>query len=102
MEVKQAAMVGTLESSDIQISIFPNPGRGLEVELQSVVMAQYGDSIRATMTEVLASFGITEAIVQAADRGALEWVIRARMQAACCRALGIQFDWKGEDGHAEN
>lgn len=97
MEIKQAAIVGTLESSDIQISILPNPGKGLEIQLQSVVKAQYGDAIIATMTEVLESFGITDAIVDAADRGALEWVIRSRMQAACCRATGTQFDWKGED-----
>ena len=44
MEIKQAAIVGTLESSDIQISIFPNPGNGLEIQLQSVVKAQYGDA----------------------------------------------------------
>ena len=97
MEIKQAEIVGTLESSDIQISIFPNPGNGLEIQLQSVVKAQYGDAIIATMTEVLNAFGITDALVDAGDRGALDWVIRARMQAACCRATGIKFDWKGED-----
>ena len=97
MEIKQAAMVGTLESSDIQISISPNPGGGIEIGLQSVVKAQFGDAIIATITEVLESFGIKDALVDAVDRGALEWIIRARMQAACCSAAGIQFDWKGED-----
>ena len=97
MEIKQAAIVGTLESSDIQISISPNPGGGLEIALQSVVKAQFGDSIVATMTEVLNEFGIKDAVVNAVDRGALEWIIRARMQSACCRATGTSFDWKGED-----
>ena len=97
MEIKQAAMVGTLESSDIQISISPNPGGGIEIGLQSVVKAQFGDDIVATITEVLESFGIKDALVDAVDRGALEWIIRARMQAACCSATGTQFDWKGED-----
>ena len=97
MEIKQAAMVGTLESSDIQISISPNPGGGIEIGLQSVVKAQFGDAIVATITEVLESFGIKDALVDAVDRGALEWIIRARMQAACCNAPGTQFDWKGED-----
>ncbi len=94
-------MVGTLESSDIQISIMPNPGKGLEVQLQSVVKTQYGEAILATMNEVLESFGITDAIVDAVDRGALDWVIRSRMQAACCRATGTKFNWNGEDSHAE-
>lgn len=97
MEIKQAAIVGTLESSDIQISISPNSGRGLDIQLQSVVKAQFGDAIVATITEVLESFGIKDAIVDAVDRGALEWIIRARMQAACCKATGTQFNWKGED-----
>lgn len=97
MEIKQTAIVGTLESSDIQISISPNPGRGLDIQLQSVVKAQFGDAIIATMTEVLESFGIEDAAVDAVDRGALEWIIRARMQAACCSATGNKFDWKGED-----
>lgn len=101
MEIKQAAIVGTLESSDIQISLLPNPGKGLEIQLQSVVKVQYGDAIVAAITEVLESFGITDAIVDAADRGALDWVIRARMQAACCRATGIKFDWEGEDRNAD-
>ena len=97
MEIKQAAMVGTLESSDIQISVSPNPGGGLDIQLQSVVKAQFGDAIIATITEVLESFGIKDASVSAVDRGALEWIIRARMQAALCDATGTQFDWKGED-----
>lgn len=97
MEIKKSAIVGTLESSDIQICISPNPGHGLEIQLQSIVKAQFGDSIIATMTEVLESFGITDAIVDAADRGALDWVIRARMQAACCQATDTKFNWKGED-----
>ena len=42
MEIKQAAMVGTLESSDIQIGLSPNPGGGLDIQLQSVVKAQFG------------------------------------------------------------
>jgi len=101
VEIKQAVMVGTLESSDILISITPNPGKGLEIHLQSVVKTQYGDAILATMNEVLESFGITDAIVEATDRGALDWVIRSRMQTACCRATESKFNWKEEDKNAE-
>ena len=55
----------------------------------------FGDAIVATITEVLESFGIKDALVDAVDRGALEWIIRARMQSACCKATGTQFDWRG-------
>ena len=55
MEIKQAAMVGTLESSDIQISIMPNPGKGLEIRLQSIVKTQYGDAIIAKNPDIAKS-----------------------------------------------
>ena len=29
MELKKPALVGTLESSDVQIKLFPNPGKGI-------------------------------------------------------------------------
>ena len=48
MIVKQPAVAGTLESSDIQVSIFPNPGNGLDIQLQSNAKAQFGDSIIET------------------------------------------------------
>ena len=94
-EVLKPASAGTMESSDVLVELVPAEGR--QIQLTSVVEAQFGDSIIATMTEVLESFGITDAFVDAVDRGALDWIIRARMQAACCRATGVAFDWKGED-----
>ena len=42
-------------------------------------------------------FDISDAAVELRDRGALDCVIRARTQTAVCRALGIGFNWKGED-----
>lgn len=98
MEIKQAAVAGTLESSDLQVSIYPNEGRGLDIRLQSIVKSQFGDSILATAKSVLDLFAIDDAVVAITDKGALDWVIRARVQAACCRATGSPFDWKGEDG----
>ena len=97
MQVKQPAVAGTLESSDIQIRVLPNPGGGLDIQLESIVLSQFGSAIRATLRAVLDEFGITEASVDAVDKGALDWVIRARMQAACLRACGESFNWKGED-----
>ena len=63
MIVKQPAVAGTLESSDIQVSIFPNPGMGLDIQLQSNAKAQFGDSIIETTKAVLAEFEITDAVV---------------------------------------
>ena len=97
MIVKQPAVAGTLESSDIQISIFPNPGNGLDIQLQSIAKAQFGDSILETVNAVLTEFEITDAVVSIVDKGAFDWVIRSRMQTVCCRATESKFNWKGED-----
>ena len=37
MLIKKPAVCGTLESSDVQITIRPNEGNGIRIELDSVV-----------------------------------------------------------------
>ena len=88
MEIKKPAVAGTLESSDCQIMIRPNPGAGIELELESDVMKMFGDSIRETAMEVLSEFHVADTSVQIKDKGALDCVIRARMQCAVCRGGG--------------
>ncbi len=97
MILKKPAMAGTLESSDVQIAISPNPGQGIAIDLASDVKAQFGDSICATVREVLAEFEISEAAVQLLDKGALDCVIRARLRCAICRSAETPYDWTRED-----
>ncbi|MBR4775312.1 MAG: citrate lyase acyl carrier protein [Bacteroidales bacterium] len=85
------AVAGTLESGDIMITI--GPGKGLEVNLQSSVEAQFGRQIRAVITETLQGLGIEDARVDAVDKGALDCTIRARVTAAAVRATGKDV-WK--------
>ena len=85
------AVAGTLESGDIMITI--GPGKGLEVNLQSSVEAQFGRQIRAVITETLEGLGIEDARVDAVDKGALDCTIRARVTAAAVRATGKDV-WK--------
>ena len=58
---------------------------------------QTGEAIEKAVKAVLAEFEITDAVVSLVDKGAFDWVIRARMQAVCCRATETKFNWKGED-----
>lgn len=85
MNVKKHAMAGTLESSDIFLEIYPNSGK-IEIELQSIVLRQYGDDIKRIIAETLTSNGVTGALVKANDRGALGCVIRARVETVLARA----------------
>lgn len=97
MIIRQTAVAGTLESSDVMVTIRPASQPGLTVDIQSNVLTTFGDQIRATTEEVLAELGVADAEVSLNDKGAIDCVIRARVQAAACRASGEGFNWKGED-----
>ncbi|NBI68500.1 citrate lyase acyl carrier protein [Pseudoflavonifractor sp. 60] len=86
-----------MESSDVQITLRPNPGQGIQINLQSDVKAMFGDAIEATVRNVLAEFDVKDALVDVNDKGALDFAIRARMECAVCRAAEVGFDWGRSD-----
>lgn len=83
----RSASAGTLESSDVFVEIAPAEN-GIEIDLNSVVQAQFGDQILAVIREVLADCGVENAHVTVQDRGALDCVIRARVETAVYRGKG--------------
>ena len=85
-EIVKKAWAGTLESSDAYVEIEPAEG-GVTVELQSVVQAQFGPSIEAAVREVHHHQGVESALVRVMDRGALECVLRARVETALLRGM---------------
>ncbi|MBQ0157716.1 MAG: citrate lyase acyl carrier protein [Bacteroidales bacterium] len=87
MEIKNA-FAGTLESGDIMIQISPAEKAGLQINLASTVAYQFGDQIKAVITETLQGLGINDAVIDATDKGALDCTIRARVTAAAVRATG--------------
>lgn len=87
MKIVKCASAGTMESSDAYVEIEPAE-EGILIQLESVVQAQFGDSIRAAVQDVLQSEGVQSASLRIIDRGALECVIRARVEAAICRGKG--------------
>jgi len=86
MEIVKSAAAGTMESSDAYVEI--EPAAQLNVQLESVVQQQFGEEIRTVVGEVLAENGIKKANVRVIDRGALECVIRARVETAVLRGRG--------------
>ena len=86
-EIIKHAAAGTLESSDVYVEIEPNEA-GIELELESVVIEQFGEAIRTVVHEVLEDCGVSGALVRISDRGALECVIRARVETAIRRGKG--------------
>lgn len=81
------AQAGTMESNDVFVTIAPASGEGIQLNIISPVLKQYGDQIRNVVLSVLGEFGIKEAQVQINDKGALDCTIRARVETAVSRAM---------------
>ena len=85
-EIIKIATAGTDETSDAIITVEPFDN-GLQLEIRSVVMNQFGPAIEASVREVLEDLGVKNAIVRVADRGALDCVLRARVETAVLRGM---------------
>ena len=92
MEVKKAAMAGTLESSDAQVTV--EPGNGIELSIESSVIHQFGKQIKATILETLDRL---DAKVTVVDKGALDCTLKARVECAVYRSNDIteNLPWGG-------
>ena len=87
MIIEKNAVAGTLESSDAMVTIGPGEN-GIELEITSSVMNQYGRQIKATVLETLKRLAVENAIVTVADKGALDCTLKARVECAVFRSCG--------------
>ena len=91
MKRTQQSHAGTLESGDVLIRIQPVDSHDVEIELESVVEKQFGTAIQRLIHDTLNKLNITGVRVIVEDKGALDCVIKARVQAALIRATGTQL-----------
>lgn len=84
MKIIKKASAGTMESSDVYVQIEPG-SEGVQLQLESVVAQQFGNSIKKAVREVLKELNVEHAKVRIVDRGALECVLRARVETAVLR-----------------
>ena len=82
MELKKAAMAGTVESSDAQITVEPGTN-GIELNIESSVIQQYGRQIKAV---------VKNAKVSVVDKGALDCTLKARVEGAVFRSINDDPD----------
>ena len=96
MKMEKSAMAGTLESCDAQVTI--EPASGLELNIQSSVLNQYGRQIKATVLETLDRLDVKDAKVTIVDKGALDCTLKARVECAVFRSCGASesnIPWGG-------
>ena len=97
MEILKPAQAGTLESSDLMVTVEPAED-GIELSLTSSVMNQYGRQIKATVLETLERLGVENVHVSVVDKGALDCTLKARVECAVYRSCDISqanIDWGG-------
>ncbi|UGS43572.1 citrate lyase acyl carrier protein [Pseudocitrobacter corydidari] len=85
MKIVREALAGTQESSDLMVKITPADGE-LEIVIHSEVIKQFGEQIRRVVDETLQRMGVAQGLIIIEDKGALDCVIRARLQSALLRA----------------
>lgn len=86
MKIDKAAKAGSLESNDVLIMVMPNENKGIELELESIVMKQFGNQIKKVILDKLNEMDVENITVNAQDRGALDYTIKARVETAVKRA----------------
>ncbi|QWA13268.1 citrate lyase acyl carrier protein [Sodalis ligni] len=89
MKIVKESLAGTFESSDLLVKIAPADGE-LNIVVNSEVIKQFGIQIRQVIDQTLAAMGVTEGLIIIDDKGALDCVIRARIQTAVLRAAGAE------------
>lgn len=72
--------------SDLHVSVTPARSGGVKLRVASKVEAFYGDAIHKTIQSVLDAYQVRHARIVVDDRGGLDWVISARVEAALRRA----------------
>jgi citrate lyase subunit gamma (acyl carrier protein) len=86
MNILKKGQAGTMQSSDLMVVV--EPAGELTIEIESTVKKQFEHLIRAKLEQVLDKFAVTSGRISVSDRGALDYAIEARLEAALQRAGG--------------
>ncbi|MBQ6014323.1 MAG: citrate lyase acyl carrier protein [Firmicutes bacterium] len=86
-DIKKKAQVGNVDqNADCVIVIEPSEG-GNQIFLESLVKTQYGDAIIASAEDELKKYNVTNAKLTITDRGTIDCVLRARLEAVIKRGM---------------
>ncbi|MGI6662376.1 MAG: citrate lyase acyl carrier protein [Bacillota bacterium] len=86
------AQAGSLESGDVMVRVTPSDSGTLSIRIESKVSPRFSGAIQQTVREVAADMGVSAAHCEVIDRGALDFVLRARVTTALRRAMEVEKD----------
>ncbi|PXV95830.1 citrate lyase subunit gamma (acyl carrier protein) [Lachnotalea glycerini] len=94
MKVVKTGVAGTMESSDIMITVCKSDKNGIDIKLESSVEKQFGKQIKAVIEASANRLQLKDAKIIAIDKGALDCVIKARVETAIYRACeSTDYRW---------
>lgn len=82
-EIVRPARAGSAESNDVLVII--SPSDDLTIDISSEVSVQYGEDIEKVIREKLQDLGVEKAQIKIEDKGALDFTLRSRVEAAVLR-----------------
>ena len=87
MIIKKAS-AGTLESCDALVTITLNPEyESPKIDIESPLLATYGREMQSQVEKILEQFNIQQIQIKIIDRGAINYVLQARVETAIRRVL---------------
>lgn len=87
MKINKPSRAGSLESNDILVMMYPSEKK--EINIDSVVKAQFGDRILEVIEETLKEMGVENVKCDVQDKGALDFTIKARVKCAVLRSQEV-------------
>jgi citrate lyase subunit gamma (acyl carrier protein) len=84
VKIVRRASAGTMQSSDLTVVV--EPAERLEIRIESTVKKQFEHLIRGRIEATLTRLGVASGTIEVTDRGALDYAIDARVEAALRRA----------------
>ena len=85
VNILTSVVAGSLESSDVLVSLAPSQNGELDLQIESIVIKLFGGRIHGVAEEMLRQQSVLSGMIRIQDRGALECTLRARLETALAR-----------------
>lgn len=83
-----SASAGFEEKNDLCVTVSPMaPGAGIEINLSSPVLLQYGAHIKSLAIDTVTAAGYKDVLLELKDKSAWDYTIQARILAALERGM---------------
>lgn len=87
--ISRNAQAGSLESGDVLVRVSPVEEPGITINIESKVSPRFAQSMERSVRDLAANYNVTSGRFEIIDRGALDFVLRARVTTALKRAMEV-------------